>query len=279
MPESWQIRNGDPPVIERTDIPALKAGAMEVLTWLRGWVISGSTLFIHRRIYRDTMPRCLQDAYTACATYFSSSQHTKDLVFRIVERNIELLLHDHAMPELAADIDSCDFLQRLARTQAMLVYQAIRLYDGDIRQRAAADGICSTLDSWNHEMLKCAMESSQYVWAFSSGRSQNDAAAWDAWCLAESVRRTWATINVTQNAYRVLKGEESRCPGHLRFTARVGLWDAPSCVEWMTAHRERDPLFYTEENGSDIVAKAKPDEIDEFGRWALRVCRSQFGVT
>lgn len=259
-------------MIERTDIPALKSGAMEVLTWLRGWVSSGATLFIHRRIYLDAMPRCLSDAYTACATYFASSQQTKDLVFRIMETNVERLVNDHAMPELAADLGSCGFVQHLARTQAMLVYQAIRLYDGDIRQRAAADDLCSILDRWNREMLKCAMDSSEYVWAFSGGRSPNDTAAWHAWCLAESVRRTWATINVVQNTYRVLKGESSQCPGHLRFTARAGLWDAPSCLEWIETHRDQDPLFYTEMNGSDILARAELHEIDEFGKWALRVC-------
>ena len=270
-PESWQIFNGGDLALDRIDVPLLSAATMEILTWLQKWVSSGSTLFIHWRIYQDAMPRCLQDAYVACATYFGSIDLTKELVFRIIERNVEELVQDLAVPGRAISSEPCGLVQHLARTQAMLIYQAIRLYDGDIRQRSAADKLCPTLDRWNREMLACALQSSQYVRSFSGGRSPDNTVAWQAWCLAESVRRTWATSNVVQNAYHVLKGEASRCPGHLRFTARAGLWDARSALEWMEAQQNLDPLFYDEMNGREIVARANLDEIDAFGRWALRV--------
>lgn len=278
-PESWQIRNDYYCAPDHLDIPMLTATAMEVLTWLRHWASTGSTLFIHWRIYHDAMPRCLQDAYTSCATYFASSDRTKDFAFRIIERNVEELVHNVKVSELTGASEPCSLVQHLARTQALLTYQAIRLYDGDIRQRAAADKQCSTLYRWNHEMLTCALESSEYVRAFSGGRSQNDTAAWHAWCLAESVRRTWATSNVVQNAYHVLKGEHARCPGHLFFTARAGLWDARSCLSWMKAHKDQDPLFYNDMKGRDILTKAKPHEVDEFAKWALGVTYADTRLT
>ena len=44
----------------------------------------------------------------------------------------------------------------LARTQALFVYQLIRLFDGDIRARAQAEGDAETLRTWCRQMLESA---------------------------------------------------------------------------------------------------------------------------
>lgn len=62
-----------------------------------------------------------------------------------------------------------------------------------------------------------------------------------AWLIAESVRRVWLTATYTQFVYMVLKlgagtncpsSESPGCPGGMTFTARAGLWDAPSGYPW-----------------------------------------------
>ncbi|OHF00456.1 hypothetical protein CORC01_04206 [Colletotrichum orchidophilum] len=64
---------------------------------------------------------------------------------------------------------------------------------------------------------------------------------WNLWVLSESIRRTWIIIVCTLGVYNALKGRWGECAGGALFTARGGLWDAPSAPRWAALCRAAGP--------------------------------------
>lgn len=304
-PRSWQILNQNGRASDQTSISALTNSIVSIRSWLQRWPSAGSLPFMHPQIYRrDGMPPCLQDAYAASATYFASTNPTtKPLVWPIVDRSVKSLTTTTTQSPSSSSSSSsipsgpCCLTLHLARVQALLIYQTIRLYDGEnIRARGAAERDTVLLTRWAREMLECAWQSSRFVQASMpdgrgriAGAGADDAATaaaddWKAWCLAESVRRTWVVVSVVQTAYWVIKGEENQsCPGHLLFTAGEGLWDAESWLAWLKAQRREggEAALGCDDMGEDgggLFARARQGRLDEFGRWALRVAAGREGV-
>jgi hypothetical protein len=270
-PESWKILNKAGEYCDLVKLESLISAVSQVQAWLRAWPSTGLLPFIHPNIYgADRMPTFLQDAYTVCATYYISGPSTKTQLFRIIERNIETLILG-VEPDTTMRSGPCCLVYHLARVQALLIYQTIRLYDDDTSQRLAAEKHSPLLNEWGYLMVDCALQSSNYVRSFPENPKPDDEAAWQAWCLAESIRRTWVACCVVQGTYLVMKGEGARCPGHLKFTAQMGLWDAKSAHAWKVAQKVSGVVLYETMNGHHLKARARAGEFDEFGLWALKV--------
>ncbi|KAK9321361.1 hypothetical protein V1517DRAFT_262527, partial [Lipomyces orientalis] len=100
----------------------------------------GSNPFIHSRLYRTRFPRCVQDAYTALSCYLHKTASNEDTIFQIIEDRAKHLLVEHGIPsadslpeKVSSNSFTLDSLEHIARVQALLVYQILDLYDGDIR--------------------------------------------------------------------------------------------------------------------------------------------------
>lgn len=76
------------------------------------------------------------DAYAACAMYMAKNDVNKRMIFRGIEaRAKELLRPPHStMP-----------IEVLARVQSLVLYQVIRLYDGDVTPKCLPPTACSWL--------------------------------------------------------------------------------------------------------------------------------------
>lgn len=265
------------------------------------------------------MPRCIQDAYTTCAAYFACTPKNKEMILKMVEQRVATLLEEeedeehkygsdndtedndqisYLLPELAYtqkrrsriendNYDSRDettkrsVLDHLARVQALLCYQYIRLYDGDLRSRIMAESQIPVLSRWSMDMINSALLSSEYVHSISTmsfgKRSQASIekklnSDWHAWILAESVRRTWLVAGHVQCIYRLLSDGISMCPGGLMFTTRAGLWHADTAYEWWTRCREKDVLFCQSlESARHLLKRTRPEEVDEFGKFVVGI--------
>lgn len=77
-----------------------------------------------------------RSGFRASETYFARSESTDPQIWRIIERNIDTPLNGEA--------SKCAGLRclayHLARVQALLVYQTIRLFDAGVRQRDFTNG-------------------------------------------------------------------------------------------------------------------------------------------
>lgn len=257
----------------------LKQQVQRLQGWLREWHLTGSTPYIHHKYYSDLVPRCVQDAYTASTTYYASTEASKNFVLRIIELRVNQMVDDPESIHPVGYESVCGLWYLVARLHAMIAYQIIRLFDGDIRQRALAEETIPVIEAWNKELLDKALASSHFVESFKDITPVPTLEqSWEAWILAETIRRTWITCSFVHALYNILKGGPRSCTGPLQFTARKGLWDARSAGAWSRLTSAKDPLLFHSRDGADIISRAKPSEVDEFAMLTLQIVTGKEAV-
>ncbi|KAK4198038.1 hypothetical protein QBC40DRAFT_230808 [Triangularia verruculosa] len=132
--------------------------------WLRLWTKEGHSPLMHRHLYRDLMPECIRDAYTARAAYdLAGTPAAKSLSLRIIQDRATDLIQ--CQPDFHSDLTGEEnatsnmmlgTFAHLARTQALFVYEMTQLFDGDIRARDQAESHMETLHRWACQMLESA---------------------------------------------------------------------------------------------------------------------------
>jgi hypothetical protein len=250
----------------------------KVVSWLAEWVEHGSNTFIHRELYRYRMPRCIQDAYMSLSAYLRKTATNEHIIFRIVEERV-LQLVAEGVPWPVASGQSIDTLEYLGRIQALLVYQCIGLYDGDIRLRHLTEQHIPVLEMWMTGLLQhisqvpCCGDSlvanPHRLITPPSFTVPSENFLWHSWILTESARRTWLVVAGIQGIYKLIQNGSASCMGGTIFTTRQGFWEAPSAASWekrctetyagMVRLTEMDKLF-------ELVPKK---EICEFARMVL----------
>ncbi|KAI1416793.1 hypothetical protein F5Y13DRAFT_100643 [Hypoxylon sp. FL1857] len=276
-----------------------------VQSWLKRWTVEGSSPLHHRHLYREKMPRYVQDAYTAVTMYHTSAARdssanaeARATALRVFDDRVVQLLQDQALETSLGK--QMDIFDHLSRVQALLTYQTIRLFDGDVRMRAQAEDLVPTLFLWTKQLLDSAKENltrpsrfladiansaSNYSSCFGygpgstsssgSGAGCSEDTVWRAWILVESVRRTWLVSNYLQEIYLYMKRGWGNCPGRMTITMRGGLWDAASSYAWSRKCREQDALFLPTTGTEKLFYERCPEDIDEF---SLFIVELSYGV-
>ncbi|KAI2627934.1 hypothetical protein GGS26DRAFT_582849 [Hypomontagnella submonticulosa] len=298
--DSWLIARSSTPAFtsQSLDITALKDFVGTVQGWLRRWAATGRSPFMHHRLYKDKMPRCVQDAYTVLTTYFARTPENSELCFQIVRDRAAELIEDAQRatsvitPGMGPTTELADIpigtplgpAEHLARVHALFVYQMIGLFDGDIVMRAAAEHRMLTLTTWLVEMWNSAeLDAHLYETVLTLGEDghnnddsslaaadANELAAWKRWIVSESIRRVWLLGTIVQSIYELLKTGWSHCPGSVNWTPRAGLWDAPDQYAWTKLVADGPgPLFIPSLRADLLYREAAPADVDEFGHAIL----------
>ncbi|KAJ5408489.1 hypothetical protein N7509_002372 [Penicillium cosmopolitanum] len=178
------------------------------------FVSSRKTPFIHSRLYDAYLPDSIQDAFTVLAAYSTKTSETEDLIFRILEsKTTNLVDQDHHTSILP---------QLLAAVHALMLFQIIQLFDGDIRQRSLAEQHMNTLKIWTFQLQERAGE-------------LTPALTWREWIFAESARRTIIFVMMIESLYLTLKTgccPNVRAMSILPFTSKTTLWDLSTSASW-----------------------------------------------
>ncbi|KAF4501339.1 alcohol dehydrogenase [Fusarium agapanthi] len=244
--------------------------------WLDDWTKSGSNAFVHHELYRNSLPDCISDAFTALSSYLSRTPETSEMVLRIAELKAERLLVSEGDRNTAGDI-----LKSLSRVQALLVYCTIRLLDGDLRQRHKAEQHLQTLQDWTKEMMNNAIEATNngdmiiknhltdaspqyFTLPLLLGQFSPEQLLWHSWVLSESVRRTWCVSMGLQSGYELLKTESGPCYGTLPITTRKGLWEARSAFAWIKMCADSNIGFMCRNDHEKVMVDMGPGDIDDF---------------
>ncbi|KAK9351036.1 hypothetical protein V1523DRAFT_42148 [Lipomyces doorenjongii] len=176
---------------------------------------SRKTPFMHARLYDANLPNAIQDAFTISASYYTKTPETEDMIFRILEaKSVHLVEQNQNAQSLE---------EHLAAVQALMLFQIIQLFDGDIRQRSLAEQNMTTLRVWTTQLR---------IWI----RELGPASTWQSWIFAESVRRTIIMSDVIEGLYSALKfGYCANIPtlSIHPFTSGAALWDATSSTAWL----------------------------------------------
>ncbi len=223
----------------------------------------GQTPFIHRHMYDEHTPTVIYDALSSCALYCGKNKDNESLVFGDISRKVRQLIGGMQRSFLSP-------VDHLASVQALLLYQIIRLLDGDVRQRADAESDEAVLISWNEQLQGRIQRPSLSSELESSSDSQGamTTSSWQDWILSESVRRTVLTSYMLQSVYSFLKLGYDKVSGKvnkLSFTAQSALWNAPSEYHWREALKNRNHLEVTIGQCDDVMDTAQPMDYEELG--------------
>ncbi|KAL1617732.1 hypothetical protein SLS56_010868 [Neofusicoccum ribis] len=220
-------------------------------------------------MFQDKGPPVLQDALSACALYCLKNRENQTLVLRNVEQKAQQLV-------ASTDTLLLSTAELLFSVQALLLYQIIRLFDGDIRLRAQAEADEATLMAWTVH-LKAHMQQVVPSLPPSAGALspvQVTAPDWHRWLVKESIRRTVFTAFTLKGVYDYLKygsDEESGRIHRLCYTAQAALWDAQSENGWRAAYCEQERLELRMESFNEDIAKATPGDLEELSLIVLAI--------
>ncbi|ROV89644.1 hypothetical protein VSDG_08072 [Cytospora chrysosperma] len=224
----------------------------------RTMLLETGTPWCHPLLYREQMPRVMQDAISSCALYIAKNTVNSSVVMACIDARVNDLL-DSTLPESPLDA--------LARTQALLLYQSIRFFDGDILARASADATFSELVSstsallhhisWDGEDVSSNFDMSDKDVELPNFPLQLPRESWRLWIFQESARRTYLIASFFINTWKTLTGRP--LPGcrvdpplvHQNWTLSAHLWKA------------RDAYA--------TLADAGRDDLEPFGKMLLTV--------
>lgn len=148
--------------------------AAQLKDCLPSFVLANRTLFLHPLLMEGNIPPVYQDALSICSLYLHRTGDNQKVVFQILDDKVDSLL-----------LNSSSFSYRpennLIELQVLLLYQIIRIFDGDARQRANAERHFDLLDAWTMRLHRSYFEAEQSLSSYSSSRH---------WILLESIRRT-----------------------------------------------------------------------------------------
>ncbi|KAH7110601.1 hypothetical protein B0J11DRAFT_448147 [Dendryphion nanum] len=221
----------------------------------------GQTFFIHRALFQEKSPPALQDALSACALYSMKTTKNQALVFSNLE---------HKRLQLIANTDPLVVSRTnlLAAIQALILYQIIRLFDGDIRLRAQAEADESVLMMWaTHLRLRThQVPPSPLSLAETHSLPQNAFTDWHRWLIEESSRRTVITAFLLKGVYGFLKLGYDTVPDlRMSFTVQAALWNSQSETGWRRACSERERLELQVTHWDEVIGKAKSEDMEELG--------------
>ncbi|CEF76908.1 unnamed protein product [Fusarium graminearum] len=202
-------------------------------------VLENQTPWSHPLLYKDGMPRSLQES------------RVNDLL---------------AAPAPITPLEC------LAHTHALILYQIIRLYDGDIGARASAERIIPAIEASAVSLFSYAQfDIDATAIALPTYPIAPTKSFWQDWILQESLRRTLLFSFFFVQAYRIMSGcKIMQCDGRLglchAWTLSAHLWDATTPLSFAEAWRDKNHYVVTNAIFSEVLAEAQADDIDVFGK-------------
>ncbi|KAL4792599.1 hypothetical protein BDV19DRAFT_391906 [Aspergillus venezuelensis] len=166
-----------------------------------------STIFIHEDLYSDAMPRSMRTAYGISASSCLVIERSRGRMFKAIDDEVSDLLND---------TERASIMEDLASLQALTLYQTIRFFHGDLKQRATAEQQQSFLFS---RALKLVTRSQTEL---------RDISSWESWLLAECIRRTAIIVYFLYGMNSIFR--EGICIGlptlaKLPLSTELGYWE------------------------------------------------------
>ncbi|KAI1862053.1 uncharacterized protein JN550_010518 [Neoarthrinium moseri] len=271
--ETWVLRQCNQEVNCVTNVQ-LEPLIHAVEEMLQSWVKNGFNSFIHRRLYENGMPTCLQDAFTTLAAYTSRTSAVKEIMLQITEDRASALVASQNPPSPGS---AQSIPAHLARVQSLFIYEFILLFDGSVRGRASAEKKLPVLRRWMDQMWQLMKRyrvkgiSSSFRplrWTATEFDTEYDAYSemWKLWILVESVRRSHLIIDTIANVYQTMTKGSAECSGAAMFTARRGVWEAESAAQWFELCCSKSTLLVPSLQPEPLISQYAAEEIDDFAK-------------
>ncbi|KAK7430803.1 hypothetical protein QQZ08_002592 [Neonectria magnoliae] len=220
--------------------------------------------FVHPRLYGSSLPRTILAAFSAATAYAGRTPQNKAWVYKLVTEAARDIHREGERAHTSAE--------KVARVQALVILDSIRMFDGDVALRAASERETPQFVAWLTDLKELKSELEQGVSPAVLMSRDRPPASWESWILLESVRRTlMMSLSFLCVSY-VLKSLEPPCnimePG-FTFTASRHLWEAPSSITFFQAWHMKPQFCVPDMDFKDVWMHARPDDLDEFSRLML----------
>jgi hypothetical protein len=218
----------------------------------------------HAMLYQEYMPQSLQDSYAACALYLAKNSTNEDFVNRFIKERSTTLIAS-VMPIQPTEI--------LARAHALVLYQSMLVFGGDMSLYSQAeqllphmDGVCQALLGLSSQQA----ESTDLVPLYPSASAR---ASWAAYIFRESLRRTVLAVSQITTLCSLLRGQLTPCSHDVaignRLTISAHLWNAKTAFDFALAWNSRKHFTVIELDFTEVLRDAMPDDIDIFGKMMM----------
>lgn len=175
--------------------------------------------FIHHDSYQLAPPVAYQDLLGVSAMYCQKTPQNQTIIFSMLDSRISSLIRS-SKSSLWSTKDY------LVAVQAMIIYQIIRLFDGDIHQRAKAEGQFRILETW-----------ASHLHSTTNYGDTDSESPYQRWIFMESARRSVTMSIMLQAIYSILKdGYCTSVPQMTTLPVSVNgaLWIASEDAWWET---------------------------------------------
>ncbi|KAI8724989.1 Zn(2)-C6 fungal-type domain-containing protein [Fusarium sp. LHS14.1] len=220
--------------------------------------------FIHPRLYGSSLPRTMIAAFSAASAYAARTPENKAWVYKLVT---DVAKDIHLEGERASTP-----LEKLARVQALVVLDSIRMFDGDITLRAASEREAPQSLAWLGALEELRAELEGKDDSISSYSREKPPPSWEGWMLLESIRRSlmmgYSYLCVTY----ILKSQEPPYrifESPFAFTASKYLWEADSSMNFYRAWQTKPQFHVTNMDFREVWLHAQPGDVDDFTRLML----------
>jgi len=145
----------------------------------------GETVFIHKALFQDgKVPGPLLAAFGICTGCASLNDRNRDILFQALDTQMNALLLAHPTVSTVDTSGGAWLLEDLARFQAIVLYQIIRLFYGGVEQRVISEQQAYVVRAQALRLLR-SVDVADVV-----EPEMHASHTWEKWILAESIRRT-----------------------------------------------------------------------------------------
>lgn len=263
-------RRSQEPAVSRTLLPKIWAPSwlneeqvLFMISRLRSFVptlaFTGSNPFIHAHLYKTTQPPAFQDSMALSALYLAKTKQNAGILASAIDQKIKAMV---------AAAKTWSLHEHLAAVQALITYQLIRLFDGDLGLQASAARQNRLLELWTAQLWK---RSFAEPIAFSR--------PWDAWVFYESLRRTVMMSVFTRGGWSAVT-QDGLCDqvpvlARLPVSKGDGFWDIgeEEFERRVEGSEGRDQLISYGDFSLSWMPGDDLEKLSEFQRLLLAPCR------
>ncbi|KAI1310717.1 hypothetical protein F5Y03DRAFT_26402 [Xylaria venustula] len=225
-----------------------------------------TTPFIHMNLYRAYKPRCIMSCFTTCVLYANRTPANVPMVMRAVSDSAREFVESETYRVVSTPIE------KLARSQALFLYQIIRLFDGDVTLRAQGEKDIGLLKTWLGEL--CRIRDNLGDTELLSYRELSPV-DWEKWVFAECVRRTIIVAYAVISLYEVMKDSQLNPDNPWgcvhRWTLGRSLWEASSSTEFQRAWKESSHFVISNFMLEHFIENGKGEDVDDFAEMFLNM--------
>lgn len=230
----------------------------------RAMVEQNGTPWQHAMLYQEHMPQVLQDAYAACAMYISRNTTNNDFIASYIMRHAEALINSPI---------SKDPVDLLARAHALMLYQSMLVFGGDISLYSQAESLLPCMNEVAYELHTLTdyqEDPSGLIPLYPSALAR---ASWTAYIFRESLRRTVLALFHFVTICQLLRCQLTTCNEDLalgnKLIISAQLWDAESAFDFAVTWNNQRHFIVKELDFSGVLRDAIPEDVDTLGKMMM----------